>query len=295
MIQAFISTILPVIDKRKFLSDIEDARKIVDDTVAVLAMASSTYANYRFASKPVAQFEKVFQAQVKTKLRGNHIQLVHQLLTKTKACLAVVERLAKESNSDIVRAELSFAKLQLVQYVSATTFACRYIRKHVLWVTHAETNLIRQSTLVGKELTKGESEWLRSNEGKFIQVMNAFDHSPSELESILKAIPDVTANADNADAVAASTGRSLLDPLNLVRVGFTFNPIYHLRLAWEDYKFTQYEEMKEDRRLLEYRLEDLRNAKNGEQNPTLDKAIEHYQDLVSDLTFKINKMERDAA
>jgi hypothetical protein len=294
MFKNLLNALLPVIGKNQFEADIKNVKESLDKTSIGFVQAAKTYDRFTFKDKRVAAFDKRFLREV-TGLRGNHIQVINQIFLKAAKSITVIERLNSKNSTDIVRSQASFSRLNLVQYVAAVNFALSYARKHINFVCAAETNLIRDSLLKGKELSKGEQEWLLKNEVSFHLVMNALNNSENDLKTALESVPDVVVTEDNADVIAASTGVKKLDPLGLCRTGFVYWPVYHLRMAWEDYKYAEYEKMKDELQLMEYRLEDLQNAQKTESNAKLEQAIEYYQERVDTLSYKLVKIEADAA
>lgn len=290
--QKFVTSLLPVIDKRQFKGDIDDVRKMLSETLPVFDNAAKTFKGLRFRTPYLAKWDASFIKSVNSRLRGNHIELIYQIFNKCSDNLAVIERLNDKENSDIARATITYSRVQILQYVAALNFALRYARKHLIYVLSAETNVMRQSKMAGKELSKGEANWLATKYTSFVQVMRAFDHTPNELSKALESIPDIIVDEENGDAVAASTGKQALDPLGLVQVGFTFNPIYHLRMMRADWQHTEYEAMKEEKKLIEYRLMDLKNLAEGNSDPKLEQAIEHYQEIVDEYSYKLADMEK---
>lgn len=72
--------------------------------------------------------------------------------------------------------------------------------------------------------------------------------------------------------------------------GFIYNPLYHLRLLIVDIEMMRLDAHKEQRRLLELRILELRSKMNGTAvDAKIKKSIEFYENKLNKLDLKINK------
>lgn len=287
-----VSSLLPIIDKRTFANDIADTRNMVGESLPVFEEAAKVFKGVRFKSKPIAAFDTAFVRGVESRMRGNHVELMSQIFAKAKENIDVIDRLNNKHKGDFVRAAISYNKVQLINFIAATQFALRFARKHLNYVLSAETNVMRQSKMIGKELSKGEEQWLKTRQQHFILVMKALDNSPRELEALVAKIPDIEIDETDGEAVIASVGINNLDPMGLGRANFNWSPIYHIRLAFNDWRQTEYELLQDEKKLLEYRLMELKDLNEGKEDPKLQLAIERYQEMVDDASYKLMKMEQ---
>lgn len=285
------ASLLPIIDKRTFANDVSDTRNMLLETLPVLENTAKVFKGIKFKSKAIAQIDANFVKAVESRIRGNHVELIYHILSKAKDNVDVIERLNNKNKGDFVRAAISYSKLQLINYIAATQFALRYARKHMNYVLSAETNMMKQSKMIGKELSKGEEQWLKTRYNHFILIMKALDHSPRELEDLVAKIPDIEIDENNGEAVIASVGASNIDPMGLGRANFNWSPIYHIRLAFNDWRQAEYESLQDEKKLLEYRLMELEALNENKRDPKLELAIERYQEMVDDASYKLMKME----
>lgn len=78
--------------------------------------------------------------------------------------------------------------------------------------------------------------------------------------------------------------------------GFIGNPFYHIRMLYVDFQHSRYKANIEKKRLLELKLLALEADKNkeGADLNKLNKQIEYYEELITDLEYKIKKYEDKA-
>ncbi len=72
-------------------------------------------------------------------------------------------------------------------------------------------------------------------------------------------------------------------------LGFTGNPFYHIRMFIIDIEMLRLARLKENKRLLESRIIELRNNKDNLDNSKLKTAIAYYEDKLVKLNLKITK------
>jgi hypothetical protein len=111
---------------------------------------------------------------------------------------------------------------------------------------------------------------------------------------VFEGIPDITVEVDNIDNVASATGLKNLDPLKIGAYGLVLNPIYHLRMVYAEWQVARFDAAKEERKLLDYQILDMKNALEGKSDPKLERALEYSQDRMSKLNYKIEKMSVEA-
>lgn len=73
--------------------------------------------------------------------------------------------------------------------------------------------------------------------------------------------------------------------------GFIGNPIYHFRMWLVDRDIKKYESLKTKKQLIELKLMELRLKQNNENDPSLNKQIEYYEEKLSKIEYEISKLE----
>ena len=292
-IAKYVQSLLPRIERKDVSTNLEDLRaELRDSTLPPYKTASDMLNNWTFKDKFDQALEQNFSKQVQSQFHGNFVQVIYQILAQTMDNITEIEKLVDALYSkDIIASSLTYSETQLLQLIEAISWATRYARKLLIYVLGAETGLYRQMDLVGKEMPPAEIKWLQNNYMTFFVCLRAMNHSPDQMAQIFQQIPNVTVDADNAQNVAASVGAKNLDPLQLGSYGLILNPIYHLRIAYTNWQVARYDAAKEERKMLEYQILDLKNAMANKNDPKLEQALEYTQDRVNKLNFKIQKME----
>jgi len=295
-IAKYVQSLLPSIEKKSIRKNLDDLRtELRDHTLPPFETSYEMLKRWTFKDKFTQDMDKKFPREIKSRFRGNYVEVTYFILNRTLENLTTFEKLTDQLyGPDIVRSAVSYSESQLLQLIEAVSFAAQYARKMLIYTLAQEVDLYRDNNLRGSEMTKAEINWLHNNQMVFMLVLRALDHSGKEYEKIFADIPDINVDGDNVDAVAAAVGVKNLDPLSLGVHGLVLNPIYHVRIALTDWQVARYDSAKEERKMLEYQLLDLKNALDNKQDPKLEKALEYTQDRVSRLNFKIRKMEEEA-
>lgn len=292
----YVSSLLPRIARSDVSKNLEDLRvELRDQTVAPYKSAVDVFDRWSWKTDFAKDFEKGFQKEVKTRFRGNYVDITEQILSRTLDNISTLEKLVdKMYAKDIVATAISYSETQLLQLVEVVSFASKYARKLLIHTIGIEVDEYRKRPAATR-LTPAEVSWLKNNTMLFFHALRALDKSPSELEKVFKSIPDIEVDVENANNVISSVGAKNLDPLGLSVQGIILNPIYHIRIAYTDWQVARYEAAKEERKMLEYQILDMKNALDNKADPKLEKALEYTEDRLSRLNYKIEKIEEEAA
>jgi len=127
---------------------------------------------------------------------------------------------------------------------------------------------------------------------------NSFQAYGSNFGRLIEDMHKISSNV-----VSINEGKESFLSLNLSKTGktvdlpmangFINNPIYHIRMWMVDKEVEKYESLKDKKRLIELRLMELKLEDNNEGDPKLRKQIEYYEDKLSKIEYKIEKIETE--
>lgn len=293
----YIRSLLPRIAKSDVIGDLRDLRReLAEDTVPPYEAAAEIFRRWDMKSRPLSDFDKLFQRNVKSKTRGNYVVVIHAHLKTTLKSLDAIEKLLNDKFAgDVVRSNLTYSGAQLLQYIETTMFAAKYARKLLIQTYDLEMADLMTRSPAGR-LTPAEEKWMAERRNDFFAAMTVLGMETRDLDKAIRSIPDVEIDEETVDAVVASVGMSKLDPLKMnLFVGTTFNVFYHIGMARASAQIKRHDASLEERKMLEYQLLDFKNAQKGEEDPKLQQAIEYTQDRLNKLNFKIRKFEEELA
>ena len=187
---------------------------------------------------------------------------------------------------------MTFLKINLLQYVEAITFTIRYARRNLLW-TYAEEIAGEDPDIDVGDLTRGELQWLSENKSTYFACLKILSGDKKDLEKVFAEIPDVVVSEQSERVVPSTVGADRVDPFKFDFIPVKLNPIYHARMAIAEWQVARHRAAQEEKRMLEFRLLQLKSTQDGERNAKLEQQIEYTQGRIEKLNFKVQKMEED--
>ncbi len=273
----FVTSMLPKIERSQLREDISQQREELN-TVTLPAMASLArqYKGWSFKAAESKEFAKAFDRQVKTKFRGNYVEVCAEIFKRGGENLDLISDLIDKSMSNAVLKEgLTYRKASIIQYLEVFGFAQRYARKLMLFTCACESAFLGTGKSAKEQFVPGDLKWLKANQDNFIHVMGILGGDPHQTKAAFEEIPDdIVLSQDKHDIVATTVGISKLDPFNFGFIPVRFNPIYYLRMMVVEWQVKRYQAAVEERQAIELRLLELQAAKEGKKDAALENQIE---------------------
>lgn len=292
-VSSFVSSLLPDIERQMLNKDITRLRsELNEEIIPLYTSIAEMMQKWEFKDSFTVSMDKMFSNRVKSRFKGNYIEVTKEIMKRSLENLVSIEKdINRSVSTDIVRSTITYGRAQILQLLEAYEFNIRYSRLLMIYTLAVEATLMAKDRQSNVDLTNAQRTWLKDNADRYIRLMTAVDATPKEIDTALRGIPDATVDIDGTSGVEAVVGASKLDPLKLAIHASSLNPIYHIRMAWEDWMYDRTELAKEERQLLEYQLMDLTNRKEGRSDAKVDKAIAYTQSRIDKLNFKLKKME----
>lgn len=294
----YVRSLVPSLEKRHILNDMRMLREDISDiTLPGYSTAVSLLGDRALKSKQAVAFQTAFNQHVKQhRIRGSYLNVTHEVLLLALEQVDTIEdAIKKHFAKDIITSGITYRQANILRYGELLRFVSKYARLRLIVTTAAEVNVIRGNVaMMGKEISAPEQSWLDGNQIPFLAALNVILESSRDLARTLDNVPDIVADPDSASVMSNTVGLSKLDPKRMNRTGFQGNPIYHLRMIWEDVMTAEYEAALEERRILELLLLDYEQAEEGTEDAKLQSNIESTRNRIETLKFRIEKREREA-
>ena len=273
----FVTSMLPKLERSQLREDIAQQREELN-TVTLPAMLSLSrqYKGWSFKAVESKEFAKAFDRQVKTKYRGNYVEVCAEIFKRGGENLDLISDLIDKSMSNAVLKEgLTYRKASIIQYLEVFGFAQRYVRKLMLFTCACESAFLGTGKSAKEQFVPGDLKWLKANQDNFIHVMGILGGDPHQTKSAFEEIPDdIVLSQDKHDIVATTVGISKLDPFNFGFIPVRFNPFYYVRMMVVEWQVKRYQAAVEERQAIELRLLELQAAKEGKKDAALENQIE---------------------
>ena len=286
---------LPQVEKTRVLDSVDTTMKLLRDET--LPVYDATLRNnlftlrHSFKSPWVQKRAKAYDTVMGRLVKGNLVEGTRGLLASSLKRLEWI-RGQFELGSDILKDNITYKKVMLIQLYDAHCFFIDYARRLLLVIYSFES----PAYLSGEEdsIPYSKAELLEIEEGfdTFLKVSSIFARSGDNATRVLEQIPEAKFEPNELAVAKSTLGLNKIDPMGLGFSPTTMNPIWYLGTMWEEMQHSKYEAAKEERKALELRLIQMRLEQQSKRDATNDRAIEYSESRLRNLNLKIAKMEK---
>lgn len=199
----------------------------------------------------------------------------------------------KSFENDVTAVSLDLARANALQLLDGISLVTRYSRRLADIVLIAETRVMSDAEASELDsVTPLTLSYLAENRLAYIHMLNILGRPATDYEKLFAEMPEVTVSEIKNQNALSLHGKDKVDPLRFGFIESRFNPIWLVITNLADYHNKCYQEAKEDRRLLELRIERYKRNYQNNPNPKLGKIIEGYEADLDLVRAKIAKMEK---
>ena len=298
----FVKSLLPSFDK----SDLETDMEISLDEISVITESYTQLEEIFKVSKPESKevkdlFKEFYKElkEVKPKVK----------LTPTENFAADTLTLMKnvKINGDHLLKEISDSVNDVVVSQALTAYKVNLLRSvaHYYFMTRFATDLVNfiyvsEADHAGMELTKEyklnpkQKQFITKNLWIYARMVAVYGDDHTHFQDKLSSVGEITIPKDSADEAVSVYEADKIDVFNNLPQGFVGSPVYTVRMIFSQWEADRYRSMKDKKRLLELRYLHLKLMKEQNQSDiNIEKEIMHLQKRLTDLDFKISKIESD--
>lgn len=298
----FVKSLLPSFDK----SDLETDMEISLDEISVITESYTQLEEIFKVSKPESK-------EVKDLIKEFYKELKE---VKPKVKLAPVENLAADTltlmknvkiNGDHLLKEISDSVNDVVVSQALTAYKVNLLRSvaHYYFMTRFATDLVNfiyvsEADHAGMELTKEyklnpkQKQFITKNLWIYARMLAVYGNEHTHFQDKLSSVGEITIPKDSVDEAVSVYEVDKIDVFNNLPQGFVGSPIYTIRMIFSQWEADRYRSMKDKKRLLELRYLHLKLMKEQNQSDiNIEKEIMHLQKRLTDLDYKLAKIESD--
>ena len=272
----------------------EDANQTIDiirsKVIPQYESAASVFKSPTFKSETATNLNKALGEHMKFK-GGNFITAINKILPTLLGKVDKVKAVAELSkDNDIANTAMSVVEYNVIRLLETAAFIADYSPRILNLAITAESNVLEGATVEVEGITAAFVEEIISKVHVLGEASNLFYISEKQLEDTLKALPDLTIGKDDVDSIMATQGRVKIDPFQTRFIPPKLNPFYHFGRYVAEYQVERYEAMKDEAKMLEFKLLNYRNLQAGKPDPRIQKAMELPQERLDKTNFKLAKM-----
>lgn len=252
--------------------------------------AATVFKGTTFESESANNINKALAEFIKYR-GGNFITALNKTLPTLQGKVEKVKAVAELSKeNDIANTAMSVVEYNVLRLLETAAFIADFSPKVLNLVITAESNKKAGKEFEIEGLTPAFVDEVKTKIATLGAAINLFDVTEKQLEETLKALPDLTIGKDDIDAVMQTVGRTKIDPFQTRFIPPQLNPCYHLGRYRNEYQVDRYEALKDEAKMIEFKLLNYKNLQAGKADPKIERAIEQTQERLDKANFKLAKL-----
>lgn len=296
-ITSYLQNIASMFGKSGLLEDLRFARTQFSQMPDILTRADKAFGS-KFKNAEMKRAQQVFAGVVKAGggkgvfgyLAANHSNIIETI----DALEAIV---SGEFEDKIAAKGLNYRKANLVQLVDAITFSARFTAKLLTYALKAEIAATREEKhmepIPTTDMVPYEIEWFNKGLVPYCNAIAIVTKPAAEMVDRLDQIPDILADDTNYTTLKNTVGETKLDPFMFSVSNFAWNPIRRIRMHAVEAKVARAKEAETELQMTKLRLMQLERARQGKEDPALEREIAYLQSLSDSLTREIAELNED--
>ena len=244
------------------------------------------------------QLSKLYES-VRNKERlqaGDIIEATYLSLNQLTLTLPWLRKqLEKEAKQRIVAENIDFKTANFLRYIDSIDFYLRYARSMLLVVSSIKASGDEAGYKLDTQLLVAEAKFLTETAGFFSYLIGLFSQPVRVTEKLFDAVPTVVVSEADEASVQAVLG----DKVNAFQNGFIpmrFNIFYIVGKRRAERRVARLRAAEASAQAIELTLSKLQDQKaGGSDDPTLDKQIAYYTNVLNKLNFEIETIYNEAS
>lgn len=285
----YVTSLLPSFGQDKIVDDLARQRKELDEILLPsLEQAEKAFKGQKFKST----FAKGLETTLKSRFRDHRSEdlfgILHDIFKSTPAKVEALEKLVESFFAkDVTKEAITYRKAAILKFIETLSFAIQYTSRITLRVITAEAEA-ESGSQEEVHIHGASKSFLEDKYITWLDTLVLIDQPVRRIEEQLTSIPEVVVNEDSAAHIEAVEGKRL-DPMRLNFVSPSINPLYHFGNWLAEHQVSSANRAKEERKLVELRLHDLKNRREGKPDANIQHKIELFEDRIKKLDFQIAK------
>lgn len=295
----FIKSLLPHVEKDQILEDLRITETELNNIVIpAYNNAAAFFSKDGFNSKEAKKIDQVIRRIVKDNSYGRQPTFLHDFSIKLQKLQTnipiLITLINNEINRDVITEGISSRKAVLIRIAEKFSYISRYSLDilNLIYMYEALESKIDVSDEV--TMSPAEVATAKASIENVSKLLQGYGVDTKTFEKTITISPDVILSKMDNSSVEAVYSDSEIDPLtSQLVVGFTGNPIYHVRLLIAEWQTKRYKANQEKKKVLELRLLHLQLLKEKETNPKLEQEIAYTQNRVAKIDRYLKEVEAD--
>lgn len=298
----FIKKLLPNFNKSDIESELETSLEYIDVIVDSLNNLNEIYKTSKLESPEAKSLIKEFYKEkdkIKHKVKLTSMQVFPEdlsILFKNAKLNGkyLLDEISSALNDVVVSQALTAYKANLMRSVAHYTFMTRFALDLInyIYVVEAENGKIELSKKY--VLNKEQRKFITDKFWIFSRMLVVYGEIPEVFKLNLERIENINLPKEEVDSVVDAYNINKIDLFDSLPANFIGSPIYSIRLMFAEWEADRYHKLQDEKKLLELRYIHLKLMKEqGNTDVNLEKEIEYLQKRITDIDYKLAKIEED--
>ena len=289
----FVSKLVSIFNKDTVIEDIRITRGELEKLQQSYSFAADLARTWKFKDKTIQGMVAEFKKNISGPDNGNPIVHIAHHLKIVQQNLNTAEQLVQANLAGQVSSVgLTYKQAAVLQYVNGIYLVSKYARKWLNMIfTYESAQYEDSGTVIEESITKAEREWLEKTFSDFLVAYAAAIGDSATVLKKLNEVPEITVSESNENTLNTTVGINKLDPLKSGLIATKMNPIYFVRMVIAEWQVARYNEAKEELRLIELRLQLMKELQAKRPNAKLEKAIAQTESRVQDMQARVAELE----
>jgi len=297
---SFINKIMPSFNKSDLETDLEVSISYINEAVLpTYKDLESLYSVNDIIStkgkKIVTDFYKelsIKDSKVKITPQKNIGKDIYTLISNVGLnALYVQVEFKKFLSNTVITSNLTAKKAFYLRAIGHIYFMSKYATDLANYLYINETLVVQKDLDTSYKLAPKQEKYIVDNIWVFARLLSTYGLSNENFKDKIYTLSDVVIPTEVTEDTGMHTGPEV-DIIDNISTNFIGSPIYQIRLVFAQWEADRYKDLKDKKKLLELRALYFRLLKEkGQADATIEKELEYLQKRVTDLDYKISKME----
>ena len=297
----FLGNLMPTLKRSSILEDLKTTSSELNETlIPSYSDLASHFQLIKLKSPEMKEIDKIFYQEFKFK-GSKQASLFGDISIRTSNLSSnlefVQDSIEKLLETDVVREGLSAKKAVLLRLAESFAFITRYAMDLADYAFWYEAKAYDGDIAKQYDMTPNKIKRITKGIRAFGRCMTDLSEAPDVFRKQVGEIPEVHLTQKDQDVITSLYPPKKLNPFesSFGISGFTYSPVYHVRLLYAEWQTARYYSMKDKKRALSVKLLYLKELKEaGDKNPQLETEINYLQKRIDNYDRDIHEMERDA-
>lgn len=205
------------------------------------------------------------------------------------------KQLERDAKSHIATENVDFKTANFLRYIDSVDFYLRYARSMLLVITSIKASDNEAGYQLDKQVLAAEAKFLTETAGYFSYLIGLLSQPISTTEKAFDAVPTVVVSEADEATVFTVLGENKVDAIRSNFIPARFNIFYLVGKRRAERRVVRLRQAEAAAQATELTLSKLQDKKaGGSADPTLDRQIAFYTNLLNKLNYEIEVIYNEA-